>query len=310
MVVLLTAMSDSSTAMSDSSTANTKIDIWSRITLKQLVPALVALGDRINELKTETWRLNRKTRAPGSVWNQVIASLNLDRSERTRQSLYNIWHKNRHQIKELVSTNGDINLGNGASDQDKNSTGNEILSASSGKQLLLNNMTSSPVRVKPKRNVQKSTERHDIVKSSAPCEYSIAFTSAEWKVAFSRTDRKMKSGWTETFAKKLEASGSVCTPRFSTPSFKNGQRKKKSNFLLCYATCTTRLCSRHFHISLPIEPSAGASVLFLVRAYGKERHDGTVETAQRRIQGDERLAMGRYSLFTTHAIKTIGEIIF
>lgn len=278
--------------MASASTARNKADIWNRITLQQLVDAIVALGDRIDELKTETWRLNDKTKAPESVWNQLILSLNLDRSERTRQSLYNIWHKNRHRIRELVATSAKFNPEDGESDQDNRSA---------GKQQLLTQLTSSPIRMKPKRNVQTLAEPdEEPSEDTSPRECSITFTAAEWKEAFSHTHRKMKSGWTDTFAKKLTGSGFTCPVRFSTPSFKQGERKKKCNFLLCYAKCTLRICKRFFHISLPTEPIAGASALFLVRAYGKEKHDGGVETAQRRIRGDERLAMGRYCLFARH----------
>ena len=154
-------------------------------------------------------------------------------------------------------------------------------------------MTSSPNRVRPKRNVQTSMDSDgEIAKSTASCEYSITLTAAEWKEAFSRTNRKMKSGWRKIFAKKLGTNGFVCTPRFDKPNIKKGERKQKCYFLICRAKCTTRICGRQFHIALPAEPKAGDPVLLLVRTYGEETHDGTIETAQLQMQGDACLAMG------------------
>ena len=53
--------------MSSALLTRAKTDIWDRITLQQLVAAIVALGDHINELETETWRLNEHTQATDSV---------------------------------------------------------------------------------------------------------------------------------------------------------------------------------------------------------------------------------------------------
>ena len=77
-------------------------NIWSRITLDDLVEAIASLGDRTDHLKGETWRLNIKTKLPDSLWSEVIQKLNLDDSETTRHSLYKLWQLKRHNIDQLI----------------------------------------------------------------------------------------------------------------------------------------------------------------------------------------------------------------
>ena len=48
--------------MADNQSDDEKRGIWERITLDQLATAIASLGDRSEELKKETWRLNAKTR--------------------------------------------------------------------------------------------------------------------------------------------------------------------------------------------------------------------------------------------------------
>ena len=43
-------------------------NIWSLITPEQLAAAIVSLGDRINQLDKETWRLNAETALATSLW--------------------------------------------------------------------------------------------------------------------------------------------------------------------------------------------------------------------------------------------------
>lgn len=76
--------------------------IWSVISVEQLAAAIVSLGDRINQLHHQTWRLNDDTKLSTSLWAQVIEKLGIEHTERRRQSLYNIWHLERHSIAKLV----------------------------------------------------------------------------------------------------------------------------------------------------------------------------------------------------------------
>jgi len=77
-------------------------NIWSRITLDELATAIASLGNRTDQLKDETWRLNHKTRSLRSLWGEVIDNLGLDHSQATRQALYKIWRSDRHKISGLV----------------------------------------------------------------------------------------------------------------------------------------------------------------------------------------------------------------
>ena len=95
-------------------------DIWSLITVQQLAAAIASLGDRINQLKDETWRLNTETALSTSLWAQVIEKLLINRdgeldighkekqkleighNEKFRQSLYNVWRLERQDIRILV----------------------------------------------------------------------------------------------------------------------------------------------------------------------------------------------------------------
>ena len=287
--------------MSSSSSKAKKGDIWSQINLDQLTKAIAALGDRIKELQTETWRLNEKTRTTDSVWNTLILSMNLDQTEGIRHSLYNIWIRNRHQIRDLVAmqTANDAN-----SDIDEaESASSEIVSVSSRKPLLLQTIVSSPIHVRPKRQIRRDNRPNgNRTKEDIATDHSIVFSADEWKKAYSRTNRKMKEGWTKIFADKLTASGFVCTLQFKSPVFKKGERKKNCRYFICYANCTTTICARTFHIVLPQEPSAGTALLFLVRTYGEVNHDAAVETAARQLKGEERLVVGTYacSLYRIH----------
>ena len=88
--------------MGDTNSDKKGKNIWSRISLYDLAAAIASLGDRTNQLKEETWRLNDKTRSPHSLWGKLIDNLKLDHSELTRQALYKIWRSDRHEISTLV----------------------------------------------------------------------------------------------------------------------------------------------------------------------------------------------------------------
>ena len=77
-------------------------DIWSLITPDQLAVAIASLGDRIDQLKHETWRLNDQTKLTSSLWTEVITKVGLDNNEKKRQSLYKIWRLDRQDIKKRV----------------------------------------------------------------------------------------------------------------------------------------------------------------------------------------------------------------
>lgn len=244
---------------------------------------IASLGNRIKELESETRRLNEKTRATDSVWNKLIFSLNLDPTETTRRSLHNVWQRNRHQIRDLVAMQTMTDGNDEISDLDyAGSVSSDVVSVSLRKQLPLQTMVSSPLPVRPKRQRDKENDSNgNGIKKNIRTDHPIVFSADEWKKVYSRTNRKMKEGWTKIFADKLTASGFVCTLKFKSPVFKKGERKKNCCFFICYAKCTTTICPRTFHIVLPQEPSDETQLFVLVRTNGEANHDAAVETAAR-----------------------------
>lgn len=275
-----------------------KETVWDKIDLSQLKTAILSLGDRMQELNTETWRLDGRREEVDSIWNQLGRLLNLETSESTRRSLYNIWKRNRHQIQQMVAMERTDNEGN------EEIIESETISATSDERTALQAVISSPIGARSKRAGLRSSNANDSDEDDENSEYSILFSAVEWKAAFSRTHQEMKSEWTNIFRDKLKESGFVCTLKFRTPMFKRGDRKKNCRFFCCYGQCTTKICARKFHIVLQQEPTnPGTPLLFLIRTFGKENHDGNVETAAVPLKGAERELVGLY-FFREGGMKT------
>ena len=64
--------------MAESKSKEKGKNIWSRMTLDELVAAIASLGKRIGDLKDETWRSNGKTSSSSSLWGSVIEKLKLE----------------------------------------------------------------------------------------------------------------------------------------------------------------------------------------------------------------------------------------
>ncbi|CAF3804981.1 unnamed protein product [Rotaria sp. Silwood1] len=75
---------------------------FSRVAPDKVAAAIAYVGDRTDQLKSETWRLNMKTKMPGSLWGEIINELKLQHDEKTRHALYDLWHSNREDIQKLV----------------------------------------------------------------------------------------------------------------------------------------------------------------------------------------------------------------
>ncbi|CAF1440169.1 unnamed protein product [Rotaria sordida] len=88
--------------MAESNINDTGRDIWSLMSLDDLVSAITSLGHRIDQLKDDSWRLNRKTKSSSSCWSEVINRLKLDDNEKIHHTLCKIWHEHRHRIHDLV----------------------------------------------------------------------------------------------------------------------------------------------------------------------------------------------------------------
>ena len=274
-------------------------NIWSRITLDELTITIAGLGDRTDQLEAETWRLNDKTRSPGSLWGEIIDKLKLDNNETTRHSLYNIWNKKRQGIRKLVLNKKRSALNLNENDEDEGS-----VSVPEEKNSVLLPDPSLPLPQRPKtRAIQKENDNDNSNQSSVNNEISVVFTANEWKTVFSRTHQDMKDGWRDIFNTKLTSSGTgiKCTLKFKKPYIKEGERKKNCRFLGCWIKCIISGCKRTYHILLRNLSDENLSTVLLVRIYGEENHDSEIETAGRQLRGENRFRVGKifHYLFRT-----------
>ncbi|CAF1551302.1 unnamed protein product [Adineta ricciae] len=261
-------------------------NIWSRILLDQFVAAVASLGNRIDQLKTETWRLNDKTRL-NSLWGEVIDHLKLDHSQSTRHSLYKIWLNDKHEVKRLVDAKLEKINRNANNDSDiyvSNKTNTDLLPE-----------LSLPLAQPPLTRSRERNENDNVNDdgNSFVEQISIVFSTTEWKDAFSRTKQKMKDDWTTKVNKKLTVKGTgiTCTLKFTTPYFKKGERKKKCCDFSCNITCTIKGCNRKYIMKCPSLPDENSSVLFLVQIFGKEDHSNG--PGCRKLTGKERMLVGK-----------------
>jgi hypothetical protein len=269
-------------------------NIWSRITLENLVDAIASLGDRIEELGTETWRLNAETKSSSSVWGEVINKLQLNHSEATRQSLYKIWHSNRHKIVELTKQKVSV-VGRNKSDGNDGGI-NRIEDSSVPERNNINLMPdpSLPLPERPKtRANQKENAGINNTQSSVIKEISFVLTANEWKNVFSCTHQKLKEGWTDIFYRKLTSSGVQCSVSFSKSYIKKGKRKHACQFFSCCATCTINICYRRYRIILRQQPDLNSTALFLVQIFGEENHNINIEISARQLRGENRFLVGK-----------------
>ena len=97
--------------------------------------------------------------------------------------------------------------------------------------------------VKPKTRSSESDNNDNNNTQNEPTEeISFVLSAAEWKAAFSRTNRKMNSGWTKIFYEKLKICGITCVIAFKKSHVKVGNRKRNCKYFWCRAKCTmTRL---------------------------------------------------------------------
>jgi hypothetical protein len=74
--------------MSKSGSNETGKNIWSLITMEQLVTAIASLGDRVDVLQDESWRIKDDTELQSSLWAEVIRELKIHHTEKIRHSVF------------------------------------------------------------------------------------------------------------------------------------------------------------------------------------------------------------------------------
>ena len=268
-------------------------NVWSLMTLEALVGAIATLGDRIDQLRSETWRLNERTRSSGSLWSAVIENLELENNENIRHSLYNIWRAERYDLVNLVKNKRkatDRTQINEVDDAIDEIVGNSVLSAIDSSMPL---DPSLPLPERPNTRAYANENIADDKMTNANTNtLSLVLTLHEWKSVFSRTHQKMKKDWADVFYKKLTLSAIQCPVNFKSPYIKKGKRKQACQFFCCQAQCAISMCSRRYRISLQDQPGDNCSALFLVNISGEENHDRHVETSSRQLRGKHRLDIG------------------
>ena len=280
--------------MIDSKSDKKGKNIWSRITLDQFVDTVAALGDRTDQLKGEPWRLKVKTRAPGSLWGEVINKLKLDDNEGTRHALYDVWHVDRHDVQKLVERKKRIIDGGKSDGDDGNIDVTETISVQVGNNPTLHPDPSLPLPQRPDTRANRKENANDnSTKSDFIGEVSMVLSPTEWKNAFSRTDQKMKPDWTDIFVDKLTPSIAECSVNFKAPYIEKGERKGVCHFFCFYALCTIGKCKRKYQVSLRNQPDTNSTALFLVRIFGELNHDVNNGTSTRQLRGKKRLLVGK-----------------
>jgi hypothetical protein len=272
-------------------------NIWSNIDLEQLVAAIASLGDRTDQLTKETWRLSVKTTSGDSLWGEVINKLKQDHNEKIRHFLYNVWHLNRHKIRQLVEKKKrefDRNENDG---NDGVTAESENPSVPERTDSILLPDPSLPLPQPPNTRANQANNANDKkTKSILVGQISFHFTNEEWKDAFSFTGQKMKEDWTKLFYNKLTSSGITCSVKFKTPYIKEGKRKRNCRFFCCYAKCTIGKCERIYQMILQTKPNENLKTIhFLVRIYNEENHNIDIATDARQLQGTERFLSGKKS---------------
>jgi hypothetical protein len=280
--------------MSKSGSNETGKNIWSLITMEQLVTAIASLGDRVDVLQDESWRIKDDTELQSSLWAEVIRELKIHHTEKIRHSLYNIWYLERRGIRILVKKEiKRINRHKNDGDHyDANETGQVSVSAKNNTNLVPD--LSLPIPQKPITRInQAQNVNENNTQSLTVDRITIDLNVSEWKAAFSCSRQKMNDGWTKIFYDKLKSSGIKCAVKFDRSHIIKGRRKRECKKFWCRAVCPGSKCTRSFLITLENKPDVKTPALFLVQISGIENHDPETETIARQLRGDERYRIGK-----------------
>ncbi|CAF1136156.1 unnamed protein product, partial [Rotaria sordida] len=252
------------------------------ITQKQFISAVSELGFSQRQLNNETWRLNELTRSNESVWGRLISKLNLNQTESIRHSMYNFWRRNRTKIESTLSEN---RLDCVKEDHKSDKKNEEELSPLNSE---IKPLASNATLPKPQT---RSTAQH---KLNLPTivEASFIMNYKDWKGIYDRSQRKMKSGWTDVVDKRVRSCNFHCTLAFDRRKVGvENSRKKNCSFFRAFAICSNNSCERVFDIFVKDEPVSRESIVFRVRAMGDENHEGP--PVARQLTGEKRLEVGK-----------------
>ncbi|CAF3839811.1 unnamed protein product [Rotaria sp. Silwood1] len=248
----------------------------------------------MNLLNDDSWRLKKSGKSSSSCWSEVIRKLKLDDDEKTRHSLYNIWHLKRHRIRELVDEKKKKKMME-MKEEDSNDR-NEAENCSIGKKIIatLPSEPSLPLTEPPStRAYQKAVASGTIYQRHCIRTECISLTRNEWKSAYSCTHKKTKSGWTSIFDEKLKFIGHTCSLCFHSPNIPRGKRKRNCSDFWFSAACTGDICKRKYIVSHRRDIDNDLMALFRVDVYGEENHSTDNVMRPRKMDAKERDVIGK-----------------
>ncbi|CAF3100169.1 unnamed protein product, partial [Rotaria sp. Silwood2] len=196
--------------------------------------------------------------------------------------MYNFWRRNRTKIESAVYENRLDSV----KEDHKSDKKNEVELSSLNSEI--KPLASDATLPKPQT---RSTVQH---KLNLPTivEASFIMNYKDWKDIYDRSQRKMKSGWTDVVDERVRSCNFRCTLAFDRRKVgAENSRKKNCSFFRALAICDNNSCERVFDIFIKDEPVPRESIAFRVRVIGDENHEGP--PVARQLTGKKRLQVGK-----------------
>ncbi|CAF3275361.1 unnamed protein product [Rotaria sp. Silwood2] len=277
-------MEDNLDEQSNEKEVEKKQTIWDQITRKQFISAVKELGSDKKQLDEETWRFNDFTRSKESIWSRLISKLKLNQTENIRQSLYNVWRRNRQKSADVLFESHQDSVEKVHKSDKENKV--ELLLPKS-----VNKSTASD-ESSPHAQTRSTVEQES--NTSTIVEASFILTLKDWKDIYNSSTRKMVPGWTDMMSEKVRSCNFRCTLALKNHHVSLEESHKiNSSFSHCIATCKTPSCKRTFEVFIRDEPIYRDSIVVHIRAGGDEDHSADEKAIVRHLTGKARLEVGK-----------------
>jgi len=265
--------------------------LLARIGTNRIAMAFASLGNRFRNLKDESWRLNRRSERPTSLWSDVSQELGLDGTEEVCHSLYNFFYRHKEELEGLIR--------NALNEQGVHVSASNDNNGHGCNNLQLNPETSIPLPQRPSPKTRTNKKKCAENNSTAEVyEASFILTAEQWRQAYSYKDNKMKDEWPKTFLEKLKNELNItCALRVLDKHIKKGERKQANDFFWFKACCTNSNCKRNIKVMLKENVEIGSSPMFRVEISGEVNHDRQKEKMFRHLTGEERRRVGKDVLY-------------
>ena len=202
-----------------------------------------------------------------------------------------MWYHNRNNIRNLVEMkkiekNGMKEGGDNNNEMNSSVAKGAIATLSSEPSLSLPKLPNT--RAYRKRNEVVKSMKHRFIKQQL-----ISLSRTEWKSVFNRIDRRTIPGWTNVFYEKLNSIGNTCSLHLDSARIRSGKRKHNCANFWFPATCSGTLCNRKYIVSHRKELDDEFTVGFRVSVFSEEEHTENNIMRSRRLNGEERHALGK-----------------